>query len=286
MRIKCLFLLLPIIICGCSSSSGNTDAFNTSSETHNSSTKDFVMPNFNISVTDSLGALTFTANDQGRELNLNSRYTLKLQADRNDTLFEECSFKYDEQCLEIINCINKNQDPRNFVWQLKPLKVIDKTSIAIYYHETLCTSFNLAIKDLSVTASSCASASINLDSVSYIFPGEITVFKDLTTYESYLNTHNYFSYIKNNPTTETFNNYEYAMIRIANYDLGKDPELNSVYVLNNTLYYDYKSSKKYFEEPAAVVMVTNQNYYLSLIRYPSGLNVSQYSIVLSYEYTI
>ena len=243
------------------------------------------MPAFKISITDSQGGYQFNTDDLGKELNLNSRYALKLIADKDThPLFNECSFKFDKESLDIIDCINKNQDESQFVWQLKPLKEIDKTSIEIYYHEELCTSIDLSIKELSVSASLCASANKRLDSVSDFFPGEITVFNDLTTYEDYLKTHNYFGYIKNSPTSETFNNYEYALIRIANYDLGKDPELNSVYLQNDTLYYDFISTKEYFEEPPSVTMSTDQDYYLALIRYPSGLNVSKRAISLSYEY--
>ena len=275
MKTKCLWLLLPFFLCGCSNSGVSSI----------SSKEDFVVPAFKISITDSQGGYQFNTDDLGKELNLNSRYALKLIADKDThPLFNECSFKFDKESLDIIDCINKKQDGSQFVWQLKPLKVVDKTSIEVYYHEELCSSIDLSIKDLSVNASLCASVDKRLDSVSDFFPGEITVFNDLTTYEDYLKTHNYFGYIKNSPTSETFNNYEYALIRIANYDLGKDPELNSVYLQNDTLYYDFISTKEYFEEPPSVTMSTDQDYYLALIRYPSGLNVSKRAISLSYEY--
>ena len=276
MKTKGLYLLLPLLLCGCSNSGYVSSA---------SSIEDFTMPTFNISITDSKGGYLFDTDDLGKELNLNSRYTLKLIADKGShPLFDECSFKFDKDSLDLIDCINKKQDESQFVWQLKPLKVTDKTSIEIYYHEELCSSIDLSIKDLSLNASLCASVNKDLDSVSYIYPGEITVFNDLTTYEDYLKIHNYFGYIKNSPISETFNNYEYALIRIANYDLGKDPELNSVYLHNDTLYYDFISSKECYEEPNAITMSTNHNYYLALIRYPSGLSVNKRVITLSYDY--
>lgn len=277
MKTKCLCLLLPLLLCGCSNSG---DVSSTSS------IEDFTMPNFAISFLDSRGAYFVETLEQDNILNLNSRYRLVLEADKNQEYpsFKECSFKYDHQYLDIIDCVFKEQNAFRFIWQIKPLKVVETTKIELYYHGSLCDSFNVTIKDESVDATSCASTIKNLDFAASDFIDEITVFNDLTSYETFMNKHNYFGYIKNTPNASTFENYEYAFVCISNYSLGNDPALNSVFIQNNALFYDFISSKSYFEEPPDIPMMTAQNYYLSLIRYPSGLSVSSRYVFLSYDY--
>ena len=95
---------------------------------------------------------------------------------------------------------------------------------------------------------------------------------------------NYFNYVKNQPTTETFNNYEYALVRIFKDSLGNNPELNGVFIKERTLYFDIKSTSSYFMEMPYITMSTTQTYFLCLLRYPSGLNINNYSIWCSSFY--
>ena len=76
MKTKCLWLLLPFFLCGCSNSGVSSI----------SSKEDFVVPAFKISITDSQGGYQFNVDDLGKELNLNSRYVLKLIADKTTGL--------------------------------------------------------------------------------------------------------------------------------------------------------------------------------------------------------
>ena len=279
MKIKYLSILLPFIISSCNniSSSSSDDVISSS---------DFIMPNFTVTIFDSRGAYFYETLDQDKTLNLNSRYRLVLETEKDaHPLFNECSFKYDHSYLEIIDCIFEDQESPRFFWQIKPLKVVDLAKIEVYYHNSLCTSFDITIIDESVNATSCASAVKNLD---FAYPSEhideINIFNDLATYEDFMKTHNYFGYIKNTPTAATVDNYEYAFLCISSYELGKDSKLNSVFIQNNTLFYDFISTKTYFEKRPDIPMFTSQDYYLTLIRYPSGLNVSARYLFMSYDY--
>lgn len=249
------------------------------------SSSDNKLPSFEIGLSDSSSWISHNDLSTNYELNLKSRYTLLLKNNNDEhPQFNECSFKYDEQYLIIIDSISDNQDSHNYVWQIKPLQTTENTVVEIYYHQALCTSFNISIKDLNIDFQSCASTEKELDSVSSSFIEEITVFNDLSTYEDFMSKHLYFGYVKNSPNINTFNEYEYALVRISSYDLGNDPEINSVFIQNGTLYYDFISSKKYYEGNPDVTLTTRQNYYLSLIRYPSGLNVNERSVRISYNY--
>lgn len=118
----------------------------------------------------------------------------------------------------------------------------------------------------------CAEVEKTLDSVAEDFPNEITTFKDYQSWKDFNNIHQYFGYIKNEPNSSSFVNYEYAFIRTRRDSFGNNPTLNSVFIQNETLYYDFISEKDYFEERPDSTMTTEQRYYLCLLRYPSNLD--------------
>jgi hypothetical protein len=274
-----LAFLLIIPLVACSQSNSN----NISSE---ASSGDDIAPSFSIGIGDYTGNPERYLKGDVYELNVNSRYTLNLNAVGKSVNYDpkRCSFKYDNNNLVINDCIVEEQSTHRLVYQLKPLRITDNTLVEVYYHESLCASFNISIKDLSIEVSSLATTSKNLDFTDPSFHDEITIFNDLETYESFMNKYNYFGYVKNAPNIETFENYEYALIRIDHYNLGKDPELNDVFIQDNVMYYDFISSKTYYEKAPDVIMWTNQNYYFSLIRYPANLDVNNHIIWISHDY--
>ena len=281
-----LLLTMPLVAC----SNGNSGSQSSSKNYDNSISafaySDYVTPSFSTSIGDYTGNPEHYINGEIYELNLNSRYTLNLNAvDKNiDYDPKGCSFKYDKNNLEIIDCIFKEQSTHRLIYQLKPLKIVDNTKVEVYYYDSFCTSFNISIKDLSIDADSLASTSKNLNFTDPDFHDDITIFNDLETYESFMNKYHYFGYVKNSPNIETFKTYEYALIRIDHYSLGKDPEFNSVFIQNNVMYYDFISSKTYYEKAPDVIMWTNQDYYLSLIRYPNNYSVTNHIIWISHNY--
>ena len=299
MKLKYLSILLPLIICSCGGNKGSS--FNSSS-TSSSSYQDISssnqgtsslssagLPRYTVSVTDAMGGYSTPLIDNVHELNLSTTYVLKLQTTqiREYISYEEFSFSFDNNYLEVIKCISNEDNSRTLVWQVKPLKVVESTSIDVYHREALYSSYSLSIKDLSVNASTCATTEQEIDSMSSIYPEEVTVFTDLDTYETYMNTHHFFSYIKNAPNVLLFKEYEYALIRIDAYRLGSGAQLSGVFTQNGNLYYDFKSSKKYFEGFRDIDLWTIQNCYLALIRYPSGIvRPKQRIVLLSYDYTL
>jgi len=278
---KIIFTLLavfPLLACS-KSNSGTISSLELSSN-------DYVIPSFSIAIGDYTGNPERHIKGDIYELNVNSIYTLNLNAVDRSVNYDpkECSFKYDNSNLEIIDCIFEEQSPQRLIYQLKPLKIIDNTKVEVYYYDSLCASFNISIKDLSIDASNLASTSKNLDYADPNFHEDITIFNDLETYESFMKKYNYFGYVKNSPNVETFKSYEYALIRIDYYNLGKNPEFNNIFIQDNVMYYDFISSKTYYEKAPDVIMWTHSNFYLSLIRYPNNLNVDNHIIWISHDY--
>ena len=288
MKLKYLIPLITLLMTSCNNASiASSDSVSSSSNQEAEVSYTTIDPSFAVRITDCQIPLREDDQDNGNELNVHSSYFLFL-AIKNKEAFpspDDCAFTYDQNYLEIKDCVIDNtRSYPQFIYCLKPLKVIDSTSIKIFYLDKLYSSYDVSIKDLAVESSSCASIEKSLDSASEYFPEKITILKDLETYQDYIQKHNYFNYIKNQPTAETFTNYEYAFVRVFRGNLGKDPELNSVFIKGGTLYFDFKSTRNYYEQSPDITMTTAQNYFLCLIRYPSGLNVSNYDIWFTYIY--
>ena len=231
--------------------------------------------------------------DIGNNLNLSSTYTLSLKRNNKEYYpnFSDISFIYDKEYIEIIDCISSRQSQNNseyyhyqFVWYLKPLRETESISIKVLYRDKESVSINVSISDLSVESMTCAEVEKTLDSVAEDFPNEITTFKDYQSWKDFNNIHQYFGYIKNEPNSSSFVNYEYAFIRTRRDSFGNNPTLNSVFIQNETLYYDFISEKDYFEERPDSTMTTEQRYYLCLFRYPSNLNYKNNQIWYSTIY--
>lgn len=231
--------------------------------------------------------------DIGNNLNLSSTYTLSLKRNNKEYYpnFSDISFIYDKEYIEIIDCISSSQSQNNseyyryqFVWYLKPLRETESTSIKVLYRDKESVSINVSISDLSVESSTCAVVEKTLDYIGEDFPNEITTFKDYQSWEDYRKVHQDFGYIQNEPNIATFENYEYTLITVRRDNLGNNPKLNSVFIQNKTLYYDFKSERDYFEQRPDMTMDTRQRYYICLFRYPSSLDYSNNQVWYSNIY--
>ena len=285
MKLRYLIPFLTLLVTGCNNVSSSSSDFISSKEEDITYTD--IDPLFKLRITDSIFSNKHEGKDIGRVLNIKSTYSLFLDSSNSKSFPspDDCYFEYDKNYLEITDCVMDNhRSYPHFVWYLKPIQITESTSIKVFYLDKLYSSYDISIKDLSVNPISCASISKSLDSVSELFPDEITIFKDLSSYENYFVGRKYFNYIKNQPTSETFNNYDYALIRVHSASLGSEPELNDAYIIDGTLYFDIKSTSKYFDEQVSYPMTTEQSYFLCLLRYPTGLNISNYSIWLSVNY--
>lgn len=285
MKLKYLIPLIALLITGCNNVSSSSSDFISSKEGEITHTD--IDPFFKLRITDSIFSNKHEGEDIGRVLNIKSTYSLFLDS-RNSKSFpspDDCYFEYDKNYLEITDCVMDNhRSYPHFVWHLKPLQIIESTSIKVFYLDKLYSSYDVSIKDLSINPSTCASISKSLDSASGLFPDEITIFRDLSTYENYFVGRQYFNYIKNQPTSETFNDYDYALIRVFDGSLGNEREFNDAFILDGILYFDVSSTRSYFEQGPDVTATTVQNYFLCLVRYPSGLNINNYSIWLTSIY--
>lgn len=285
MKLRRLILFITLLMTSCNqvSISSSDSVNNNQKETEFSYTT--IDPSFSVRISDS--DLSFRGEDIGHELNVNSSYSLFLDINDKESFPspDDCRFEYDTNYLEIIDSVMDNyRSYPHYVWHLTPLKEVETTAIKVFYLNNVYLTYDISIKDYTVNASCSASIDKSLNSAYEYFPEKIKILKGLEAYEDYLAKYNYFNYIKNQPSKETFSNYEYAYIRIFRDDLGRDPELNSVFIKNGTLYFDFISTRNYFEEPRDVTMTTVQVYFLCLIRYPSGLNVSNYAIWNSVAY--
>lgn len=285
MKLKYLIPLIALLITGCNNVSSSSSDFISSKEGEITHTD--IDPFFKLRITDSIFSNKHEGEDIGRVLNIKSTYSLFLDS-RNSKSFpspDDCYFEYDKNYLEITDCVMDNhRSYPHFVWHLKPLQIIESTSIKVFYLDKLYSSYDVSIKDLSINPSTCASISKSLDSASGLFPDEITIFRDLSTYENYFVGRQYFNYIKNQPTSETFNDYDYALIRVFGGSLGNEREFNDAFILDDILYFDFSSTRSFFEQGPDVTATTVQNYFLCLVRYPSGLNINNYSIWLTSIY--
>lgn len=285
MKLRYLIPFLTLLVTGCNNVSSSSSDFISSKEEDITYTD--IDPLFKLRITDSIFSNKHEGKDIGRVLNIKSTYSLFLDSSNSKSFpsLDDCYFEYDKNYLEITDCVMDNhRSYPHFVWRLKPIQITESTSIKVFYLDKLYSSYDISIKDLSVNPISCASISKSLDSASELFPDEITIFRDLSTYENYFASHQYFNYIKNQPTSETFNNYDYALIRVHSASLGSEPELNDAYIIDGTLYFDVSSTRSYFEQAPDVTMTTVQNHFLCLVRYPSGLNANNYDIWLSVNY--
>ena len=273
------------MITGCNNVSSSSSDFISSKEGEITHTD--IDPFFKLRITDSIFSNKHEGEDIGRVLNIKSTYSLFLDSGNSKSFPspDDCYFEYDKTYLEITDCVMDNhRSYPHFVWHLKPLQIIESTSIKVFYLDKLYSSCDVSIKDLSINPSTCASISKSLDSASDLFPDEITIFRDLSTYENYFVGRQYFNYIKNQPTSETFNDYDYALIRVFGGSLGNEREFNDAFILDGILYFDVSSTRSYFEQGPDVTATTVQNYFLCLVRYPSGLNINNYSIWLTSIY--
>ena len=285
MKLKYLIPLIALLLTGCNNVSSSSSDFISSKEGEITYTD--IDPLFKLRITDSIFSNKHEDEDIGRVLNIKSTYSLFLDSSNSKSFPspDDCYFEYDKNYLEIMDCVMDNhRSYPHFVWHLKPLQIIESTSIKVFYLDKLYSLYDVSIKDLSINPSTCASISKSLDSASEYFPDEIKVLRSYADYEEYLSKYNYFNYIKNQPTGETFRDYNYAYIRVFSGNQGRDPELNSVFVKDGTLYFDIRSTRSYFEQGQDVTATTVQNYFLCLVRFPSGLNVSNYSIWYSSTY--
>ena len=285
MKSKYLIPLITLLLTGCNTVTSSSSDLSSSNKEEVSYTT--VDPSFSVRIVDSCIPFREKSFNNGNELNVHSTYSLCLAINNKEAYpsFKDCRFEYDNKYLEIKDCVIDNERSYpEFTWYLKPLEIINTTSIKVFYLDKLYSTYDVSIKDLAVESSNCASIAKTLDSASEYFPDEIKVLRSYADYEEYLNRYNYFNYIKNQPTGETFRDYDYAYIRIFSGNLGREAELNSVFVKDGTLYFDVKSTKNYYEAAPDITMTTVQSYFLCLVRFPSGLNVSNYSIWYSSTY--
>lgn len=286
MKLRYLIPFIALLATGCNNASSSSDNFIGDNSLGDIAYTD-IDPLFKLRITDSIFSNKHEGKDIGRVLNIKSTYSLFLDSSNSKSFPspDDCYFEYDKNYLEITDCVMDNhRSYPHFVWHLKPIQITESTSIKVFYLDKLYSSYDISIKDLSINPSTCASISKTLNSASELFPDEITIFRDLSTYKNYFASHQYFNYIKNQPTSETFNNYEYALIRVFGGALGNERELNDTFILADTLYFDISSTRSYFEQAPDVTMTTVQNHFLCLVRYPSGLNVNNYDIWLSSIY--
>ena len=280
-----LIPLVVLLVTGCNQGNSFESASSidsSGSEPESGESKPYIDPHFEARISDCNMSNSF---DLGYELNLNSTYTFNLDVGNKEAypLISECSFEYDNTCIEIIDCINQRQQDgfvfsRRYVWYLKPLKEVESSRIGIFYRGMYYSSYSFSIKDLSIESSLCASTEYSYDYTSSFFPGKLKLFKDLDSWNEYRNVHKELTPLKNEPNNLTFNDYEYALVTVSKYDFGREVTLNGAFLKNGTLYFDIKSTKAYFEEPGDMIYPTTSSYFVCLLRYSNKLNIQNYEV--------